>query len=77
VRIESVFAGSPLHAVCERTSGDPKVIAWSLTGARTAAHQHALGFRDETWVLLKCIDATEGDAVYRDSVLKAAEWSVR
>ena len=53
------------------------IVRWTMEGARTAAHDHPLGFRDETWVLIKTIDAIEGDAVYRASALAAADWSAR
>ena len=50
---------------------------WSLAGPRSAAHEHPLGFRDEGWVLTKALDSMEGDRVYRDAVLAAAEWAKR
>jgi glucose-6-phosphate dehydrogenase assembly protein OpcA len=76
IQITSEIDGVELVGRCER-SGDPRVVAWSLDGARKTSHQHALGYRDETWVLLKAIDATEGDVVYKETVVKAAEWRAR
>jgi glucose-6-phosphate dehydrogenase assembly protein OpcA len=76
VRLEATEGGAGLEACCERTA-DPSIVSWSLKGARSETHQHALGFRDETWVLVKAIDATDGDRVYKEAFAKAAEWSAR
>jgi glucose-6-phosphate dehydrogenase assembly protein OpcA len=41
---------------------------------RAIARDLALGHRDETWVLTKAIEASEGDRVYRESALAGARW---
>jgi hypothetical protein len=46
-----------------------------MRGARSASHEHRLGFRDESWVLVKAIDGVASDQVYREAVLAATEWS--
>jgi hypothetical protein len=46
-----------------------------MRGARSASHEHRLGFRDESWVLVKAIDGVASDRVYREAVLAATEWS--
>lgn len=74
VKMEAELGGEPLILECSRTS-TPSVARWTISGARTAEHEHRLGYRDECWVLVKAIDATEGDAVYRQAVLAAAQWS--
>ena len=35
---------------------------------------HPVGYKDEAWVLVKALDSTEGDRVYREAVLAAADW---
>jgi glucose-6-phosphate dehydrogenase assembly protein OpcA len=74
VRISAEVGGERLECECARTD-TPGVVRWSMRGARSAVHEHRLGFRDETWVLIKAIDATTGDRIYRDAVLAATEWS--
>ncbi len=73
VRVEAALAGEPLGLAVERCEGE-RMVRWSMRGARTVEREHPLGFRDETWVLLKAIDALEGDAVYRASIEAAAAW---
>ncbi len=77
VRITAELGGQPLELSCVRNPGGARTVRWSRRGARTDEHCHAIGFRDEAWVLLKCIDATEGDRVYREAILAAADWSRR
>jgi hypothetical protein len=74
IRMVSALDGRPLFCACERKATE-RVVRWSLTGPRTIIHEHALGFRDESWVLTKALDSMEGDAIYRDAVLAAAEWA--
>lgn len=74
VKIEADLHGESVVFECARTS-TPGNVRWSMQGARTALHEHRLGYRDESWVLLKAIDSTEGDAVYRQAVLAATQWS--
>ena len=74
VRLVSALANRPLFCTCERRATE-RVVRWVLSGPRTSVHEHALGFRDEGWVLAKAIDSVEGDRVYRDAVVAAAEWS--
>lgn len=76
VRIAAMLGGEPLDLVCERAGGE-RAVRWSMSGARTAHHEHPLGFRDEGWVLLKAIDSTESDGAYREAVLAAADWGGR
>src|SRR3569832_2252087 len=73
VRLVTALDNRPLFCACERRDGD-RVVRWSMTGPRSSTHEHPLGFRDEGWVLRKTIDSTEGDAVYREAVIAAAEW---
>jgi glucose-6-phosphate dehydrogenase assembly protein OpcA len=77
IHLSTSLDGAPLELSCARMEADPHTVCWKREGARSGAHDHALGFREESWVLLKCIDATEGDGVYREAVLAAAEWSGR
>ncbi len=77
VHLTTWIDGVALELSCARLAEDRHAVCWKREGARSEAHHHALGFRDESWVLLKCIDATEGDAVYREAVLAAADWSGR
>jgi glucose-6-phosphate dehydrogenase assembly protein OpcA len=77
VHITTWIDGVALELSCARLAEDAHAACWKREGARTDAHHHALGFRDESWVVLKCIDATEGDGVYREAVLAAADWSGR
>jgi glucose-6-phosphate dehydrogenase assembly protein OpcA len=77
VRISTSLDGSPLELSCARKPEDPRSARWTREGALTGAHEHALGFHDESWVLRKAIDATEGDKIYRQAVELAADWSAR
>jgi hypothetical protein len=74
VRIVSALENRPLFCTCERRATE-RIVRWSIEGPRSSAHEHALGFRDEGWVLGKAIDSVEGDRVYREAVLAAAEWA--
>lgn len=73
LRLHSLEGGEPLDCAIERSTGAASV-CWKMRGARQADREHALGFHDETWVLIKAIDAREGDAVTRAAVLAAAKW---
>ncbi len=73
VRLGCSLDGQPLDCSLERTAAAASV-CWKMRGARTADREHALGHKDETWVLVKAIDATEGDAVTRAALLSAAQW---
>lgn len=77
VWLEATLEGEPLSLACARAAEDPKRVAWVRKGARTSSHVHPLGFRDEAWVLVKAIDATEGDHVYREALALGADWSGR
>lgn len=74
VRISTELGGAPLELNVARC-GSPSTVRWTMEGAKTAAHEHPLGFRDEAWVLVKAIDSMEADAIYRASALVAAAWS--
>lgn len=74
LKIEAELAGDRVVMECARTDA-PGMVRWSISGARTVLHEHRLGYRDETWVLMKAIDATESDGIYRQAVLAATEWS--
>lgn len=74
IRLVTAMDNRPLFCACERQAA-ARVVRWVMSGPRSGVHEHALGFRDEGWVLGKAIDATEGDRVYRDAVMAAAEWS--
>lgn len=74
IRIWTDLDGEALELGCERTDA-PGIVRWSMKGARNVTHDHPLGFRDETWVLVKAIDSREGDKIYREAALAAAEWS--
>ncbi|MEO7330565.1 MAG: glucose-6-phosphate dehydrogenase assembly protein OpcA [Minicystis sp.] len=77
VRIVTELGGQPFELACVRNPGEARTVCWKRSGALTGQHDHAIGFRDEAWVLLKCIDATAGDRVYREAILAAADWSRR
>jgi glucose-6-phosphate dehydrogenase assembly protein OpcA len=77
IHLTTWIDGVALELSCSRMEEDRHTVCWKREGARTGAHHHALGFREESWVLLKCIDATEGDRTYREAVLSAADWSGR
>lgn len=72
VPIRAELDGAPLDLACARTA--PRVVRWTQAGALRAEHEHPLGHRDETWVLVKAIDATECDAVYRETARAAASF---
>jgi glucose-6-phosphate dehydrogenase assembly protein OpcA len=75
VRISTSLRGEPLELACVRLDRAPGTVRWTMAGARSAEHLHPLGYRDETWVLAKTIDALEGDRLLRDAVLAAAAFS--
>ena len=77
VSIVTSSRGAPLALSCAREARDPRTARWTREGALTSSHDHALGFHDESWVLRKAIDATEGDGIYRQAVELAADWSGR
>ncbi|APR79653.1 OpcA, an allosteric effector of glucose-6-phosphate dehydrogenase, cyanobacterial [Minicystis rosea] len=74
VHITTAIDNRPLFCEVGRDDGG-RCVSWTMSGPRAAHHKHPLGFRDEGWVLLKAIDATEGDGVYRAAVMAAAEWA--
>lgn len=51
-------------------------VHWSLRRAEghVVERAMALGHRDETWVLVKAIESTEGDRVYREAAQAGARW---
>lgn len=75
IHLSTSIDGVALELSCARLASDRHTVCWKREGARTGAHDHALGFREDSWIILKCIDATEGDGVYRQAVLAAADWS--
>ena len=77
IHLTTWIDGVALELSCARLADDRHTACWKREGARTGAHHHALGFREESWVLIKCIDATEGDRVYREAVEAEADWSGR
>lgn len=77
VRIDAELGGAPLRLACERAASSPGALSWSMQGARSASHEHALGFRDEGWVLVKALDDARADRVYREAVLAADAWLAR
>ncbi len=77
VWIETSLEGKPLSLACVRDRENLKQVGWTRRGARVGSHEHALGHRDEAWVLVKALDAMEGDRVLRESIVLAAQWSER
>lgn len=73
IRFHGSLAGQPLDCALSRVTTAPAV-RWTMRGAREADREHALGFHDETWVAVKAIDSTEGDAVTRATLLAMADW---
>jgi glucose-6-phosphate dehydrogenase assembly protein OpcA len=73
IRLDSRIQGRELVCTCARTEA-PRMVRWTLEGARSAAYDHPLGFRDENWVLIKAIDGAVGDDVYRATALAAAAY---
>lgn len=59
------------HFTLERLPNLPRTLSWIKDGEE---HEHPLGFRDETWVLVKAIDDRGADAVYREAVLAGSTW---
>ncbi len=76
IELSTKLGDKDLELSVVRKDGE-RCVVWSRSGARTDRHEHALGFRDEGWVLQKCVDSTESDAVYRAAALAAAEWSAK
>ncbi len=81
ISLEVGEAGDAIRcAVTRKPDGDPdthRSVHWSRGGpgaTREMAHDMALGHHDETWVLVKAIEAVEGDAVYKESALTGAKW---
>jgi glucose-6-phosphate dehydrogenase assembly protein OpcA len=74
VRLWTEIDGAEAELSCERTAS-PTVLCWRVRGPREREREHALGFRDETWVAGKALDATEGDRVYREALLAASGWA--
>lgn len=77
VRISTSLGGAPLELSCGRMKENARTVRSTRAGALTGTHDHALGYHDESWVLRKAIDATEGDRIYRQAVELAAEWSTQ
>lgn len=77
VWIETRVGDAPLSLACSRRREHPAQVCWKRSGARTSAHEHALGRRGEDWVLVKAIDGTESDRIYREALTMAADWSAR
>lgn len=77
IHLSTSLDGAALELSCSRLASNHQAVCWKREGARAGSHHHALGFREDSWVILKCIDSTEGDAVYREAVLAAADWSGR
>lgn len=74
VRLVAAIDGRPLFCGLERKEGE-RGVRWWMSGPRSSRHEHPIGFRDEGWVLRKAIDAAEGDRVYREAAVSAAEWT--
>ena len=74
IRMGAQCDGAEIDLACERPTA-ARSLRWVMRGATVVEHEHPLGFRDETWVMIKAIDSTEGDRVYREAVLAAADWS--
>lgn len=76
VKISTELGGAPLELAVARTDGPGgRQVRWTMEGARSAAHEHPLGFRDEVWVLRKAIDSIEADKVYSEAVRAGVAWS--
>jgi glucose-6-phosphate dehydrogenase assembly protein OpcA len=76
VEISAEKDGKEIQGRCTRT-GDPRVASWSLRGEENSDHTHGLGRRDEVWVLLKSLDASDADKVTRATLAAAAAWSAK
>jgi glucose-6-phosphate dehydrogenase assembly protein OpcA len=76
LQIRTTVDNHPLE-LCWTRAELPSVVRWTMAGARAASHEHRVGFKDEAWVLVKALDSTEGDRVYREAVLAAADWLAR
>ncbi len=74
LRLETEGPAGALVASCARAE-TPGAALLTLEGARPRAHRHALGFRDETWVAERAIDANEGDAVYAQALSAAIQFA--
>jgi glucose-6-phosphate dehydrogenase assembly protein OpcA len=77
VWIEASVGGAPMLLACNRRREQVNQVCWRRSGTRVSAHEHALGRRGEDWVLIKAIDGTESDLVYREALTMAADWSGR
>ena len=77
VWLDARVDGEPLSLTCSRRREHPSQVCWKRSGARVSAHEHALGRRGEDWVLVKAIDGTESDRIYREALTMAADWSGR
>lgn len=71
IRFTIEGADGPLNLAVERLEDRPRVLC--VHGAE-GEHEHPLGFRDETWVLIKALDDRNIDEVYRAAVRSAAAW---
>lgn len=74
VRLE---LGDSTFEICEVARvGEGRDVTWTRTrqGEAPTSREMALGHRDETWVLAKAIESTEGDRVYREAAAAAAKW---
>lgn len=77
VWIETRLGDEALSLSVNRRREHPAQVCWKRNGARVSAHEHALGRRGEDWVLVKAIDGTESDRIYREALTMAADWSGR
>ncbi len=73
IRIRTSIAGQSLDCSLERSSS-AAAARWKMRGAKNADREHALGFKDETWVTVRAIDGTDGDVVTRETLVSAAAW---
>ncbi|HVY48676.1 MAG TPA: glucose-6-phosphate dehydrogenase assembly protein OpcA, partial [Minicystis sp.] len=73
VEITATYDGKPLVAACAREP-DAAAVRWTMRGPVEQDHVHALGHRDEVWVLLKAIDAALSDGMTRAAILAAAAY---
>ena len=77
IAIDAGDGTGAIACVVER-QGAGRDVRWCLRrdadGCPDVERRMALGQRDETWVLVKAIESTEGDRAYRDAVFAGARW---
>lgn len=72
IAIDTKLGGAPVSLSCTRAPGT-RTLQTRRRGARESEHEHAMGHRDETWVLRKAIDTSHAvAAVYRQALAAAA-----